>query len=441
LRYILRSNLIKINTIFFFNNKCYKALKFILLHLFLDFTQKSNTIAMIEKINKFIRILLIYLMLMINFTACKEKSINYTVNDEKKSNIENSNNTDNFSTRNYIATKYIWPTVPILFLIIGTISNLISIIIFLRRDMRKYSSFVYFGILNIVNLALLYITCIRIILEFNFSIDIRDQSLFACKFHVFLTYFLGYISSLLLSMISIDRVISVALLRKAKEFCTPKIALVITSCLTLFMFLTTSHFLIFESAYFNDTIVICSPRPNTTYSKFIFHHWTLIDMCMFAFIPFIIMSISSIIILYTVSMQSRKMNIHNKNEFEVATFRRRSTTVAVNERKYKARTRNLALMLIPVNILFFAFLTPVVVTMHFYKRLDEDKLTSAIVELLAICNYTFNFLIYFSTSSKFREEFYKIFNEISFICQKNKSSARKFMTEVSNMKTIHNTVM
>ena len=140
-------------------------------------------------------------------------------------------------------------------------------------------------------------------------------------------------------------------------------------------------------------------------------------------------------------MQSRKMNIHNKNEFEATKFGRRSTTVAVNERKYKARTRNLALMLIPVNILFFAFLTPVVVTMHFYKRLDEDKLTSAIVELLAICNYTFNFLIYFSTSSKFREEFYKIFNEITFICQKNKSSSRKFMTEVSNMKTIHNTVM
>ena len=245
---------------------------------------------MIEKNKKFIRILLISLILMINFTTCEEESTDYIVNDETKTLVKfESNKTRDFSQTNHIATKYIWPIVPIFFLIIGTVSNLFSIMVFLRREMRKHSSFVYFAILNIVNLVLLHTTCIRVILEFNFKIDIRVQSIFGCKFHVFMTYFLGYISSLLLSIISVDRVVSVALLRKAKEFCTPKKAIAITFCLSFCMFTLTSHFLMFESAYLNSTVVICGPRPETKYSKFIYQQWTVIDMCIFAFIPFIIM--------------------------------------------------------------------------------------------------------------------------------------------------------
>lgn len=80
--------------------------------------------------------------------------------------------------------------------------------------------------------------------------------------------------------------------------------------------------------------------------------------------------------------------------------------------RMSARTRNLALMLIPVNLLFLAFLAPVVITMYTYKQLGDDKLTLAIVEFLSYCNFTINFFIYFLTSSKFREEFFKFVDEV-----------------------------
>ena len=79
---------------------------------------------------------------------------------------------DKFEYTNLIAEQYVWTTIPILFLILGTLSNIMSILVFMRQEMRKYSSFVYFGILNIINLALIYVTILRVILEFNFKIEL-----------------------------------------------------------------------------------------------------------------------------------------------------------------------------------------------------------------------------------------------------------------------------
>jgi hypothetical protein len=90
-----------------------------------------------------------------------------------------------------------------------------------------------------------------------------------------------------------------------------------------------------------------------------------------------------------------------------------SKKAASYDDKFSLRTRNLALMLIPVNILFLMFMAPVVITMYIYENLFDDKLTLAIVELLSYCNFSINFIIYFLTSSKFREEFFKLMNECS----------------------------
>ena len=106
-----------------------------------------------------------------------------------------------------------------------------------------------------------------------------------------------------------------------------------------------------------------------------------------------------------------------------------SKKVTSSEDKFSLRTRNLALMLIPVNILFLMFMAPVVITMYIYENLFEDKLTLAIVELLSYCNFSINFIIYFLTSSKFREEFYKFMNECS----------SKFQSKNGNLTQINTT--
>lgn len=256
-------------------------------------------------------------------------------------------------------------------------------------------------------------------MDFSFSIDIRSTNLIICKSHVFLTYFLSHLSSLILSTISVDRVISVMFLRFAKSWCTPRVAIRVTMGLCAFTFLLSSHFLILESGHIITTTVdmdntnnnnvttdistvMCDTRANTPYSYFVQNIWKLVDMSMYAFIPFTIMLTSSIIIIVRIAQQAKKMANHEH----------KSASSSKQESRFSARTRNMAVMLLPVNVMFLIFVGPVVIAIYMYKHLGEDHLALFNVEVLALCNFTLNFFIYFFTSSKFREEFYKLADEI-----------------------------
>lgn len=250
-------------------------------------------------------------------------------------------------------------------------------------------------------------------MDFSFSIDIRSTNLIVCKSHVFLTYFLSHLSSLILSTISVDRVISVMFLRFAKSWCTPRVAIRVTMGLCAITFLLSSHFLILESGHIITTTmdnnnvtadmstVMCDTRANTPYSYFVQNIWKLVDMSMYAFIPFTIMLTSSIIIIVRIAQQAKKMANH---EHKSASTKQES--------RFSARTRNMAVMLLPVNVMFLIFVGPVVIAIYMYKHLGEDHLALFTVEVLALCNFTLNFFIYFLTSSKFREEFYKLVDEV-----------------------------
>ena len=362
---------------------------------------------------------------------------------------------ERFKYGNEIAENYLWPILPNIFLVVGTIANILSIIVFTRKEMRKFSSFCYFAMLNIVNLAFLYVTFLRSIMQYNFEIDIRTSSVFLCKTHVFFTYFLSHLSSLLLCTISIDRVISVMFIRRAKDLCTPRVAFMVTLFLIIFNFFLSSHFLVLESSYvslknksmssdsfysdyqnLNDSNlttrvhvekeVLCDAKPETNYYKFLNKTWKIIDMSLYAFIPFVLMLICSVIIILRVAQQSNKFNKSSSSSNRAKKLDRSKTDELnsntknsqaknvsnnTNENKFNSKTRNLAMMLIPVNVLFIIFIAPVVIAIYVYADLGEDKLTLAIVEFLSYFNFSLNFFIYFLTSSKFREEFFKFFEE------------------------------
>lgn len=249
-------------------------------------------------------------------------------------------------------------------------------------------------------------------LHYNFAIDIRSHSLLVCKFHVFLTYFLCHLSSLILSTISVDRVISVMFLPLSKTICTPIVAIKVTTGLVIFNFILSSHFLTLESAYLSNSTVICEPHSKTVYNFFVQNIWKVIDMVLYAFIPFFIMLTCSVIIIFKISGQSKKLD------------------KSKDKTKFTARTRNLALMLIPVNIMFLIFVGPVVVAIYTYRYLGEDQLALVTVEILSTCNFTLNFFVYFATSSKFREEFYKIFHEA--VKRLNNDSVRSYYQSSKN---------
>lgn len=111
---------------------------------------------------------------------------------------------------------------PIL-LCLGLVGNVISIVIFSRESMKKYTTFRYLTLLSILDLCVLYTGCGQILLDVYFRIDIRLINEFTCKMHSFLVYFFTHCSSMLLASMSIDRTIAISI-KKGKTFSTPKTA-------------------------------------------------------------------------------------------------------------------------------------------------------------------------------------------------------------------------
>ena len=132
-------------------------------------------------------------------------------------------------------------------LILGLIGNITSLIIFSQKSMKKYTTFRYLFLLSIIDICSLYTGCSQIMLDVYFEIDIRLINEFSCKVQSFLVYFFTHLSSMLLAIMSIDRTITITF--KLRTFSTPKTAVKLFLLISLVIFITDSHFLLFTHLY------------------------------------------------------------------------------------------------------------------------------------------------------------------------------------------------
>jgi hypothetical protein len=91
-------------------------------------------------------------------------------------------------------------------ILIGIFGNILNLIVFSAKTMRKNSAFRYLFYLSVIDLLVL-ITCATDSLStYSNYIMIRLKSDLSCKIHTFLSYFLTDMSSSILMIVSIDRV-------------------------------------------------------------------------------------------------------------------------------------------------------------------------------------------------------------------------------------------
>ena len=133
------------------------------------------------------------------------------------------------------------------FLCLGLIGNIISIVIFNQKSMKKYTTFRYLTLLSIIDICALYIGFAHIMLNVYFDVDIRLINEASCKIQSFLVYFFTHFSSALLAVMSIDRTISITF--KLKKFSTPKTALKHFFTIGTIIFFIDLHFLLFTHLY------------------------------------------------------------------------------------------------------------------------------------------------------------------------------------------------
>ncbi|CAF1406682.1 unnamed protein product [Adineta ricciae] len=112
--------------------------------------------------------------------------------------------------------------VPIPLLIIGTFGNILNIIIFTRKTLRKNSCVQYLLSTTVVSLLVLYIGLITRFLN-GYNLDYTSYFSILCKIRYFLTYLLLYCSSWFITLACFDRYCSSSLSASLRNLCNQKI--------------------------------------------------------------------------------------------------------------------------------------------------------------------------------------------------------------------------
>jgi len=306
---------------------------------------------------------------------------------------------------------------PILFLIVGTIGNLLSVYVVLRSKLRRHSTFIYLAFLSVVDLIVLYTFSINFILHAWFNIDLQHVSLIACKIYSFSIYFFPQTSAWILTAVSIDRVC--ALTRGIRKTRKTRVTYMSILIIFLILFVLNVQFLFYNNTYrFRDeyeynneniyrivdtdmdiNVVQCSSENHEIYKEFYQHIWVYVDAFINVYLPFLLMFLCSTIIFLSVL---RTMgNANNSNKRLVA--------------------RSLSTMLLSINTMFVLLTGPIVIYLIYEKRTfstgtyDCDirvkakyKMMKLFFIILMNANHTGNILVYCLTGTEFRTQLFYV---------------------------------
>lgn len=131
----------------------------------------------------------------------------------------------------------------LLWIIFGTLGNLLSLAVLLRHKMRIHSTFTYLTLLSVCDTLVLYFGLMRDFLVHKYQAEVTGALL--CKLHVFAFYFVLHMASWLLVAVNIDRLIAASFLSLSKKWCTPRMALKVSFFLALALLALNAHFLFF----------------------------------------------------------------------------------------------------------------------------------------------------------------------------------------------------
>ncbi|KAH3848486.1 hypothetical protein DPMN_090853 [Dreissena polymorpha] len=316
----------------------------------------------------------------------------------------------------YRASVLIWKIVPPILILLGTIWNSLFILILTRRSIRVSTTVLFLTVLACSDLLVLYSGLLRQWLIYLFNTDVRNISEAGCKINMWMVYSSLDFSAWTLIIVTFDRVVSAWLPYRVRTVCTKKTAVAVLLAVGVFILAINAHML-YGMVYHieNDTNINpiedkCSTS-DQSYTYFFRNVWPWIDMCVFCIIPFVVIVIGNVLILFKV------LNSHKKANVTVAptnSHRARDQQQAIRNAKQSSMTA----MLFTLNIVFLVTTLPVSIYLigrYAYWTKGADDATKAkldfwwaVVNMLMYTNNSLNFLLYCLSGTKFRSEFIRL---------------------------------
>jgi len=312
------------------------------------------------------------------------------------------------------AAEMLWKVISPILIVFGSAGNILVIALLTRKRSRYIPTSVYLSSLAFSDLIVLNTGLMRQWITHTFGIDIReDFSEFGCRFHWFIVYGVTQYSSWMLICVTLERLTSTLLPHRRRVLCTTKSALISVLVILLFLVLLNGHYLFGYGDRIDDgtgRIEKCQPLTDT-YNNFILYTWAWIDLCVFFIIPMTILLVGNSLIVNNVITSHRKSRRSVMPSIESRT----------NNRKNKQQTSkisSLTISLMLVSVLFCICITPIVVypigqpyweTGASNKKKATLFLIETLANLLMYVNHSINFILYFMSGKRFRNEVKQLF--------------------------------
>ncbi len=307
--------------------------------------------------------------------------------------------------------------------IFGITGNILSILVFTRKNLRKNSLSFYFVIIILNDtVQLIFGPMRRLLLAIDLNLDPLIHSLFLCKTWTFLIYFLNGFSAWILAIASLDRIKIILVSNYGftqQRFFQVFIIIVVAFCLLVLNLPIIINIKLYEKEEeiyeTNRTVLYYVCYNEEDKFKIV---TSLIDLMVSSIIPFLIMITASIISLVILC------RIKNKLKFKI--LKRK-----VSKRIIKKNDYQFAVTLVIFNALFLCFNLPICIAlilanMRLIPATEFNFYIINILNLLMFLNGALSFPLCFLSNKIFQNEFIKLVCEVRIRISKKKLNNVRF---------------
>ena len=220
--------------------------------------------------------------------------------------MNETNVTDNFSagiSMVYPPAALIWKIFCPILIMVGTISNTLTLIVFSRPNMRSNNTVFYMIILAIGDLLVLTVGLSRTWIKYTFDYDIRSYSEFVCKGHSYFVHLLLHFTTYTLVAVTIDRCVCVCSPFKSKRMSTFRNARFTMPAIGIFLLITHTFFIVGFKLEDKNGETVCMESENIDWKT-----WSYFDIILFCFIPFTIMIVCDICITRKIATSDKRVS-------------------------------------------------------------------------------------------------------------------------------------
>jgi hypothetical protein len=310
--------------------------------------------------------------------------------------VNSSNNDKLYEETLNRASAYLWIIISPIFLFIGIFGNILNLFVLRRMHFEKNPTLILLVLLSFTDMTVLLVGLPRYWARDALNFDLRTVSQFSCKFSLFLIYVSMQLSSWILVMVSIIRMIKTVLplhFPKNKIKVTRKKTLTIFAIVFAVLCIINFHFFFTNGVLMEDGDVSCtSLTPDyRDFDEFVFVY---IDFLVLSVFPALIIIICNILIYFVLKQ-----------------LRHRRTSTSSTDKVTSESVSRVTRMLFVTSSYFVIATVPI--SVHFivdsYVRPGSDDLTQAkldmsftVLYLFEFSHFVVNFYCYTVTNKRFR---------------------------------------